>query len=278
MRDPFAKSPEFRRLLSGDESADLLQIAFEIARDEQPHLDTAHYEGILDRLAERVRERCPSGAKLRHILGQINWVLFVEERFRGNIDEYRDPRNSALNQVVDRKLGIPITLSILYRAVALRIGLELDGVNLPAHFMLRTGGGEETIFIDPFHQGALHDLKGCQAAIESMIGRPIEWRVEQLAPCSTSTIVTRMLLNLKSIYLGQGDFPEAVPVLQRLVALHPDDADHQRDLGMAAIATDRPGMAIEPFQRYLALRPRSDESAAILDILREARRDITARN
>jgi len=278
VRDPFAKSPEFRRLLSGDETADLLQIAFEIARDEQPHLDTAYYDRILDRLAERVRERCPSGAKVRHILGQINWVLFVEERFRGNTDEYRDPRNSALNQVIDRKLGIPITLSILYRAVASRIGLELDGVNLPAHFMLRTGAGEETIFIDPFHQGVLHDLKGCRATIEVMIGRPIEWREELLAPCSTSTIVTRMLMNLKSIYLGQGDFPESVPALQRLVALHPTDADHQRDLGMAALATDRPGMAIEPFQRYLALRPRADDSAAILDLLREARRDVSARN
>jgi regulator of sirC expression with transglutaminase-like and TPR domain len=279
VRDLFEKSPEFRRLLSGDETADLVQIGWEMARDDQPDLDATRYERVLDRLAERVRERCPSGAKVRHILGQINWVLFVEERFRGNTDDYRDPRNSALNQVIDRKLGIPISLSIVYRAVARRIGLELEGVNLPAHFMLRTAGSnDDAIFIDAFQQGTLLDLDGCKRAIESMVGQPIDWRAEHFAPCSISTIVTRILLNLKSIHLGQGDFADVIPVLQRLVALHPDDPDHLRDLGMAALATDRPGLAVDPLQRYLAIRPRADDSPTILDLLRQARRDLSSRN
>jgi len=278
VRDVFEKSPEFRRLLSGDQTADLLRIALEIAQDEQPRLDASRYDRLIDRFAERVRDRCPNGARTRHILGQINWVLFVEEGFRGNTEDYRDPRNSALNQVIDRKLGIPISLSIVYRAVAWRIGLELDGVNLPAHFMLRTGRDDETIFIDAFHQGKLLDREGCMRTVESVIGQPIPWREELFAPCTTSAVVTRMLLNLKSIHLQQGDFPEAVAVLQRLVALHPSDADHQRDLGMAAIATDRPGLAIEPFQNYLAIRPRADDSPTVLDLLRQARRDLSSRN
>jgi regulator of sirC expression with transglutaminase-like and TPR domain len=278
VREAFENSPEFRRLLRGDESANLLQIALEIAQDEQPDLDPSRYDRILDRLADRVRDRCPSGAKTRHILGQINWVLFVEERFRGNTEDYGDPRNSALNQVVDRKLGIPITLSIVYRAVALRIGMELDGVNLPAHFMLRAGRGDDAIFIDVFHQGTLLDRDGCRRVIESIIGRPIAWREEMFAPCSTAAIVTRMLVNLKSIYLEQGGFPEAISVLQRLVALHPDDAGHRRDLGMAALAIDRPGLAIDPFQNYLAMRPQADDAPIILDLLRQARRDLSARN
>ena len=114
-----------------------LRIALEIARDAYPELDIGSYVSKVDELAERIRARCGGQSKPRKILGQINWWLFVEEGFEGNRENYFDPRNSYLNEVIDRKTGIPISLSVLYWSLADRLGLPLEGVNLPAHFMLR---------------------------------------------------------------------------------------------------------------------------------------------
>ena len=221
MRSPFVQSPEFLKLLQRDPAADLTRIAFEIARDEYPDLDAESYLQKIEALADRVRDRCPTGAGPRQVLGQINWVLYVEEGYQGNTEDYGDPRNSYLNEVIDRRLGIPISLSVLYRALAVRLGLDASGVNLPAHFMLRVGHGGSTIFIDPFHAGALLDRAGCERSISNVIGQSIALSDRQLAPCSVTQVVSRMLRNLKAIYLQRNDFMVALPVQRRLAALDP---------------------------------------------------------
>ncbi len=274
MRTSFADSPEFRRLLEGDQHPDLTRIALEIARDATPNLDLDRSLGLLDALAERVRARCPEGARARQILGQINWVLFVEERFRGNADDYYDPRNSYLNEVLERKVGIPISLSVLYMAVAERIGLEMSGVSLPAHFMIRTGRASETIFVDPFHEGAMLDRRGCVERIRAVTGQRVILSDELFAPCSTWTIVARILRNLKAIHLRSGDFVTALPVLRRLVALAPDDPLERRDLGVACLHADRPGESIEHLQAYLSACPLSRDEPAISAMIRVARREL----
>ena len=213
-KSPFAESPEFQRLLRRDSRSDLVRIALEIARDAYPGLDIDHYLGKIEALAGRVRDRCPPGAKPRSLLGQINWVLFVEEGFQGNTEDYYDPRNSYLNQVIDRKTGIPITLSVLYASIAAGVGLEMAGVNLPAHFMLRVGSGDSTIFVDPFHAGAVLDRKGCERRISQMVGQQVALSDLQLAPCGHDLVVARMLRNLKTIYLEQHDYPASLPVLR----------------------------------------------------------------
>ena len=159
MRVPFADSPEFRRLLAAGPGPrpDLVRIGLEIAADAYPGLDRERYLGQVDALAARVRDRCATLDRPRQVLGQINWVLFVEEGYEGNSDDYYDPRNSYLNEVIDRKTGIPISLAVLYWGVAERVGLMMDGVNLPAHFVLRVGSSEPAIFVDAFHSGALLD-------------------------------------------------------------------------------------------------------------------------
>jgi regulator of sirC expression with transglutaminase-like and TPR domain len=275
---PVEQSPEFRRLIEGDPSADLTLISLEIAHDHDPDLDPARYLRIIDRLAERVRDRCPSGAKIRHLLGQINWVLFIEEQYRGNTGDYRDPRNSLLSKVIDRKLGIPISLSVLYRAIAHRLGLELSGVNLPYHFMLRAGQGADSIYVDSFHQGTLLDRQGVINHIDSIAGSEIAWNDEQFAPCDLKTIVARSLNNLRGIYLQQGGFEPARLVLRRLIALLPDDPEIRRDHGMVCMAIDRPGEAILSLQTYLAHSPQSDDSETVRNLLRVARSDLAARN
>ena len=278
MRSPFVGSPEFERLLRRDARPDLTRIALEIARDAYPDLEPGPYLERIEALAARVRDRAPAAAKARQVLGQINWVLFVEEGFQGNTEDYYDPKNSYLNQVIERKTGIPISLSVLYRAVAHRLGLEMEGVNLPAHFMLRVGRGDETIFVDPFHAGALLDRQGCERRVAELVGRPVVLSDLELAPCGLDLVVTRMLRNLKAIYLRGHDFSTALPVQRRLAALNPDDPLEQRDLGMLCLQLDRPADAIAPLQSLLDARPEPEDADAIRALLRAARREVATWN
>jgi regulator of sirC expression with transglutaminase-like and TPR domain len=212
------------------------------------------------------------------VLGQINWVLFVEEGFQGNVDEYYDPRNSYLNEVIDRKLGIPITLSLVYWAVAERLGLDVGGVNLPAHFMLRAGRDGQAVFVDPFNGGALLDRLGCQRRISELLGRPVELTAQQLSLCEPETIVIRMLTNLKAIYFENDDYLAALPIQRRLAALRQCDPTEQRDLGMLCLQVDRPAEAIEPLQAYLDARPLAPDAHAVLGLVRSVRREVALWN
>ena len=161
----FADSPEFRRLIKGATDVRLDRIALEIVRDAYPDLDVEAYVSRIEVLAERVRARYQHDAKVRDILGQINWVLYVEEEMRGNEDDYNDPRNSYLNDVLDRKLGIPISLCAVYWAIADHLGLPMAGVNLPLHFMLRVEEDERTWFVDPYHAGAVYTRRTCEQVL-----------------------------------------------------------------------------------------------------------------
>jgi regulator of sirC expression with transglutaminase-like and TPR domain len=278
MKAAFEDSPEFRRLMSRDELADLTRVALELARDVYPALDPSITLARIDTLAERVRDRCPEGAGLKHLLGQINWVLFVEERFRGNAEEYYDPRNSYLNDVIERRLGIPISLSVLYLAVAERIGLEMAGVNLPGHFVLRAGAGPHTLFVDPFHAGALLDRRGCRQRIEEVTGQKIDLSDEMVAPCRKAVIVRRMLHNLKAVYLKNAEYTLALPVMRRLVALTAGNPIERRDLGVVCVHAERPGEAVGHLEAYLAARPKADDAPQLDALLRSARRDAALRN
>jgi regulator of sirC expression with transglutaminase-like and TPR domain len=278
MKVPFADSPEFRRLLAGAAETDLFRIALEIARDAYPELDAARYEQAVAALASRVRQRCPARENARSVLGQINWVLFVEEGFAGDSETYFDPRNSYLNEVIDRKRGIPISLSVLYAAVAKGVGVTMEGVNLPAHFILRAGVGEEVVFVDPFHTGALLDRHGCEQRISAVLGRPTTLTAAQLAPCSHEQVVARMLRNLKAVYLQADDYAAALPAQRRLAALRPGVAEEQRDLAMLCLRMDRPADAIGPLEAYLKDAPASDETGTLRGLLREARRTVALWN
>jgi regulator of sirC expression with transglutaminase-like and TPR domain len=278
VREPFEESPEFRRLLAQDPGVDLVRIALEIARDAYSDLDPTFYLGKIDNLAGRVRDRCPRGAKPRQVLGQINWVLFVEESYQGNLDDYYDPRNSYLNEVLERKTGIPITLSILYGALAARVGLPLSGVNLPAHFLLRLGCDDSTVFVDPFHYGVLLDRRGCEQRVSEIVGRPVELTDGQLAPCAPELVVARMLRNLKAIYLRTNDFAAALPVQRRLAAVDQRDPAEKRDLGMLCLQLDRPAEAIAPLEAYLSACPEAEDAEPVRALLRASRREVSSWN
>ena len=278
MRDRFSGSPEFQRLLRGDEAVDLVLINLEVARDVAPGVDPGSCLAAIDALADRVRPRCGPRADAPALLAAINQTLFVEDGFRGNTEDYYDPRNSYLNEVVDRRLGIPISLAILYAAVAGRLGLRLDGVNTPLHFLLRVTDEEPALFVDPYHAGTLLDRPGCERLLSELSGQPVRLGFEHFTPCNLTTVVARMLRNLKRIYLDRGDSIRALPVVRRLAALNRRDLLEQRDWGLTAARAHHPGEAIDPLTAYLAEAPPGDPADRVREVLRAARRAVSTWN
>jgi regulator of sirC expression with transglutaminase-like and TPR domain len=278
VRQPFARDEHFRRLIQGDESVNLARINLEIARDAYPEIEPSEVLTRIDALADRVRDRCSPGGGVRYVVGQINWVLFVEEGFRGNVEDYYDPRNSYLNEVLDRKLGLPISLSVMYAEVASRVGLALGCVNLPMHVALRVVGRDDPLFVDPFHEGRMLDLDGCERFLTNLAGRPIQLGSEERGPCKPSITVARMLRNLKSIHLESRDYASALPVVRRLAALSRDDLLEQRDWGMICLQADRPGEALAPLERYVEELPQAADAETVRNLLRSARREVAFRN
>ena len=278
MRDPFSESPEFGRLVEGDESVDLVRINLEIARDVDPEVDPDACLAAIDALADRIRPRCPANLNALEVIEEINHVLFVEDDFRGNSEDYFDPKNSYLNEVIERRLGIPLSLAMLYAAVASRVGLRLDGVNTPLHFLLRVTDEEPALFVDPYHAGTVLDRSGCDQLLSELSGQEVRLSFEHFTPCNLSTVITRMLRNLKRIYIDSGDFPRALPVVRRLAALNRRDLLEQRDWGLTALRANHPGEAISPLSRYLAEAPPGPEANGIGDLLRTARSEVATWN
>jgi len=274
----FPDSPEFVRLVAGDGNLQLARIALEIARDAYPDIEIEAYLGRIQELAERIRARCRPRAKARDILGQINWVLFVEEEIRANREDYYDARNSYLNEVLDRRLGIPISLSVLYWAVTEPVGLSMSGVNLPVHFMLRVEDGSQTWFVDPFHAGAVYNRKQCQERLSEIAERPVVLTDSLIAPCSIQVVVTRMLRNLKAIYAKSQDFSSLLPVQRRLTFLNLEEPVELRDLGILCAQTHRLGEAVDPLQEYLDMDPQGDDAEEIRNLLKFIRRQLAEWN
>lgn len=278
MAVPFADSPEFQRLLADAGEVDLARVALEIARDTYPEISIESYLQKIETLTDRARSRYRAGAKVRDILGQINWVLFVEEKFRGDEDDYYDPRNSYLNEVLDRGLGIPITLSLVYWTMAKRLGLTMAGVDLPLHFMLRFDELGQPWFVDPFHAGALYDRTGCEQKLSVIAEHAVSLPDATIEPCSDRILISRMLRNLKVIYGRSGEVATLLPIQRRLTALNPHQPGELRDLGILCIKADRLGEAMAALQGYLDQCPSAEDAGAIRDLLTALRREIARWN
>ena len=264
-------------MLSGKTRPDLARIALEIVRDFDPEVDIEQSLTWIDRLAGRIRDRCPAGAGPRKVVSQINWAMFVEEGFRGNTDNYYDSANSYLNRVIERKTGIPITLCILYSAVAARLGVELPGLNLPAHFMLKLTDEKGTHFIDPFH-GDMLDRDGCERRLSEIVRSKVRLDESQISPCPPALIVIRLLRNLKAIHLQEGDHGSVIHIQKRLALLLADDPRELRDLGLLYHHLGRLDEAIIAFDQYLELWGHEHDAEIIQTLRRNTRHEIILRN
>jgi regulator of sirC expression with transglutaminase-like and TPR domain len=151
----------------------------------------------------------------------LNAYLFDERGFRGNADEYYDPRNSFLNDVMDRRLGIPITLSIIYMEVGRRVGMPLQGIGMPGHFLMKYAEPGTDIYIDAFNRGRILSRRGCEELVQELYGEPVALQESFLAPVTKKQILARVLMNLKAIYIRTKEHLKALSVIERLLIIQP---------------------------------------------------------
>jgi regulator of sirC expression with transglutaminase-like and TPR domain len=260
---------QFSSLVSGtDASVDLAEACLAIARAEYPGLDVRRYLDELDRMGGEARKRL-RGAQ--DSVPALNAYLFEEAGFRGNQEDYYDPRNSYLNEVIDRRTGIPITLSVVYMEVARRAGLEVYGVGLPGHFLVRAEGRGGTVLVDPFHGGAILSEADCQKRLDRVFDRRVRLEPGMLAPCARKDILARMLRNLKAIYVKADDYHRGLRTMDLLLALDPGSAEDRRDRGLLHAAFDCYSLAAADLEAYLALAPAAPEASALLVKINEMR-------
>jgi len=247
MQQPEARR-QFTDLMAGpDDQVDLAQAALLIACEEYPDLDLPRYLRRVDGLARAVVERLDDDPGPLSAVRALNGLLFDEEGFRGNLEDYYDPRNSFLNDVLDRRTGIPITLSTLYIEVGRRAGLAVEGVGLPGHFVVRVRG----TLVDPFHGGTLLSEQDCQKRLDRIYGGRLRLDETMLAACERKTILARTLRNLKAIYTKAGDFIRALNVVELLLRVEPGSLEEMRDRGMLHAAIDCYALAAGELEEYL---------------------------
>lgn len=259
MRD--AGPEEFGELIRlPDHELDLARAALLIARDEYPDLSVPDYLRRLDGIAREARRAVAKPRGARELIERLSAFLFEDAGFRGNAEDYYDPRNSYFNDVLDRRIGIPITLSVLYMEIGRRLGHAIEGVGLPGHFIVRLSGREE-LFIDPFNRGEILDRQDCVEKVRRLFGEPVDDTPALLPIATKHQILTRMLNNLKSIYLRQDLFAKALPVVDKILLLGPDNPVELRDRGLILLRLKRFSDARAQIEHFLAVCPRDEDSA-----------------
>lgn len=264
--DPYE---EFRRAVERPEEAlDLGRAALAIAGSEYPRLDTTAYLARIDELAIAVTKHLTGDESGTHrSIAALNYVLFQQCAFRGNRDDYFDAKNSFLNEVIDRRIGIPITLSVLYMEVARRIGLPLLGVGFPGHFLVKYLDDREEIVIDPFNGGDIRTPDSLQQLLAGLYGKPVALSPQLLDPVTKRQILRRMLNNLKFIYLRQRDLVKALAALDRMTIAEPNLAEDLRERGQVYLALEYFPQAKTDFESYLRLAPDAPDAEKIRDQL-----------
>jgi len=263
--DPYR---EFRQAVERpEETIDLGRAALTIALAEYPDLDIADYLRRIDELAIEARQRCGADGDVFRALAALNYVLFREHGFRGNRDDYYDPKNSFLNDVIDRKRGLPIALSVLYMEVGQRVGLAIEGVGFPGHFLVKTKAAGDEIVIDPFNAGDVKSLEELQAMLDQIYGGKVRLDRDLIAALPKKQILKRMLGNLKAVYGRRDELVKMLAVLDRLIILDPAAVEELRDRGAVYLRLECYGQAKDDFETYLRLAPDAKDATAIREQL-----------
>ena len=266
---------ELERALNAP-GAELGPASLTIARIEYPALEPLRYLDLLDEMGERAAQRLGSAAiSSSETIQAFNEYLYDEERFGVNRDHYDDPRNSFLNEVLDRRTGIPITLAVVYLEVARRAGLTITGVNFPGHFLLRAPGGMagDDLIIDPFHGGALLSEFDCRQLLRNHVGDEAAFDRSLLAPATRHDIVVRMLVNLKRLYVRMRSFPQARFISTLLLTADPSAVHELRDRGLLAYHLEDFSSALRDLEEYLRLSPGHNVEEPEFDIAEEGQEE-----
>jgi regulator of sirC expression with transglutaminase-like and TPR domain len=271
----------FRSLVEGpEEQIDLAEGALLIARHADEDFAVERYLARIEDLAARLRAQLPQdGTQPEHIVA-LNRFMFAEQGFAPNVEDYYDPRNSFLNQVLDRKVGIPISLSVLYIELGRRIGLPLHGVAFPGHFLVKCNLEQGVVVLDPYCGGISLRLQDLQQRLREVRGGEVSRAIVagMLVAANKKGILARMLRNLKAIYLEQEDYAHALPTLDWIVLLHPREAAELRDRGLTYLKLECVRAALSDFESYLELAPAAADLEEIRSRVIELRRSAARLN
>ena len=251
-----------KRLVAQDPT-DLARAALAVAREEYPELDEGRYLRVLDELAQSVQSGLPSGASPERRVGRLNSYLFHDLGFAGNRTDYYDPRNSFLNEVIDRRSGIPISLSLVYLEVGRRCGLRVDGVSFPGHFLCKVSLDDGELIVDAFNRGQLLGLAELKRRFASAAGDAARFDPRLLRAARPKEILARMLQNLRSVYLERDDLPRALSAVDRQLLLQPDDVRLLRDRARLCEQLGGADAAAADLETVLRLDPASSDAGAL---------------
>jgi regulator of sirC expression with transglutaminase-like and TPR domain len=267
MKDQSEARGIFRQMTSGEDEINLLEAALLIAKEiEYPNLDISKYSNKINSIADEIRGRTMGNTDAFFLVSEINKYLFTEEGFRGNEDDYYDPRNSFLNDVLDRKTGIPIALSVMYMEIGARVALTLSGVGFPGHFIIKCSAQAE-ILIDPFNKGRILSEMDCQEMLNRMYAGGVKLKSGFLESVTKKQILTRMLQNLKTIYINFKDYAKALSVVDMLLIIDPYNTSELRDRGLISYKLECFANALSDLEGYLRLVPEAEDTEAIRNVI-----------
>lgn len=261
-------------LMGREEEIPLAEAALLLACHQYPDLDVPHYLGRIDAMAKGLQSRVADEPSPQKRIVALNQYLFQELGFAPNVDDYYDPKNSLLNDVLERRLGIPITLAILYMEAGARIGLPLQGVCFPGHFLVKCKVGEGVVILDPYAGGLSLGVPDLQRRLREVRGGEVSRAIVagMLVAANNKEILVRMLRNLKAIYLRNTHLDHALAIMRWIVAAVPQQASEVRDRGMVYQELDCFRAAISDFEHYLELAPTSEDAGEIQQRLVDLRR------
>jgi regulator of sirC expression with transglutaminase-like and TPR domain len=262
---------EFRRAVEQPETTlDLSRAALAIARPEYPNLNTDVYVARISALADEVASHlCGGENDPERSIAALNYVLFRKHGFRGNREAYFDARNSFLNDVIERRVGIPISLSVLYMEVGRRLGLPLWGVGFPGHFLVKYRDDDQEIIIDPFDGGEIKTHDSLERLLAGLYGQRVALTPELLEPATKRQTLRRMLNNLKFIYIKLRELVKALGALDRMMIAEPDQPEDLRERGQIYLALEYYPQAKADFEDYLGLVPNAPDAGKINEYLAE---------
>ena len=257
-----------------DEQLELAEAALLIAEEEYPALDRLKYLEVLDELADAARAKLGDETDPYARVNVLSEYLFDDEKFTGNERDFYDPRNSFLNEVLERRLGIPITLSLVYMEVGGRLGMEIAGVGMPAHFLVKYLGGREEIVVDPFRRGIIMSADDCKELLRRVTGDLIPVSTGDLPVLGKKEMLNRMLNNLKGIYLARKDYPRALAAVERMLLVNPKQPEEVRDRGLIKYRLGELTEAIFDLETYLNANPDAPDADAMERQAQEMRREL----
>jgi len=239
------------------------EIAFSVAREKYDGLDVAPYRERLDEFARRAGLHVGQVLGGRQIVEGLSHYLFEEEGFRGNSGDYYNPCNSYLNDVLDSRQGIPITLSILFVAIGRRLGMKVHGVSFPGHFLARYEDADGVLLVDPFNRGKILSEAGCRDRLQEMYGERIGFHPEFLEPARHREVLLRLLTNLKIIALMRTDYPMALQMLNRLLLFKPEGGQELKERGLVSYQLECFGSALKDLETYLNEVPQDPDRTTL---------------